>query len=301
MSPNATAEVSAPHRPPVVDYAVYALITRCVCSLGAAFALYGARAEVSRSMADANKDKNWSADTLRHNVDALLRGNMITTLVMIVLVAILIKFLREGRNWARWLYLVFAFLITRDVFQVLGFFQYDHVLTRALTGLVGLSSIAALALLFLPESNAYFRPAGGTGGGLGGMFRLRGAGVLAAARTAAGPNTPGAQPAAQPAAPNTPAADRSAVEPESVVGVEADGTEPLACTEPAAGSVSADGSLSDTSPAGGMGQSAAEEMRRSAADSLTASGSAGSPQTDRRQAPRGKSRQPGRPRQGGPR
>src|SRR3954452_4624962 len=173
MSANTTAEVSAPARPPVVDYAVFALIIRCVCSIAAALSLYGARGEVSQSLADANKDKNWSAETLRHNVDATLRANLITTLVMVVLVAIVIKFIRDGRSWARWLYLAFAVLITRDIFQVLGFFQYHHLLTRVLTGLVGLSSIAALALLFLPEANTYFRPAGGSAGLLGSMFRPR--------------------------------------------------------------------------------------------------------------------------------
>jgi hypothetical protein len=173
MSANTTAEISAPARPPIVDYAVIALILRCICSVGAALALYGARGEVSQSLADANKDKNWSAETLRHNVDAALRANLITTLVMVVLVAIVIKFIRDGRSWARWLYLAFAVLITRDIFQVLGFFQYDHLLTRVLTGLVGLSSIAALALLFLPEASAYFRPVNGSAGLLGNMFRPR--------------------------------------------------------------------------------------------------------------------------------
>jgi hypothetical protein len=190
MSANTTTEVSAAARPPVVDYAVYALIIRCVCSVGAAFALYGARGEVSRSLADANKDKNWSAETLRHNVDATLRANVITTLVMVVLVAIMIKLIRDGRGWARWLYLAFALLITRDVFQVLGFFQYDHLLTRVLTGLVGLSSLAALALLFLPEANAYFRPDGGSTGMLGSIFRPRNPNAAtrpgAARQTAAG-------------------------------------------------------------------------------------------------------------------
>lgn len=173
MSANTAAELSAPARPPVVDYAVYALILRCGCSLGAAFALYGARDELSRSLADANKDKNWSAETLRHNVDVALRGNLITTVVMVVLVAILIKFIRDGRNWARWLYLAFALVVTSDVLQVRGFVQYDDLPTRLLTGMVGLSAIAALALLFLPESNAFFRPAGAPRGGLAGMFSPR--------------------------------------------------------------------------------------------------------------------------------
>ncbi|HTZ43643.1 MAG TPA: proline-rich domain-containing protein [Jatrophihabitans sp.] len=174
MSANATTEISARSRPPVVDYAVYALIARCVFSLLSALALYGARGEVTRSVADANKSKNWSAATLHHNVDTLLRGNLISTLVMVALVAILSKFIRDGRNWSRWVYLVFSVLITRDLFQVLGFFQYHNVPVRLSTGLVGVSSIAAIVLMFLPESNAYFRPASGAPASLlGGLFRPR--------------------------------------------------------------------------------------------------------------------------------
>src|SRR3954451_4842403 len=186
MSANTTAEVSAPSRPSVVDYAVYALIARCVFSLGAAIALYGARNEVNRTLADANKDKHWSAADLHDKVDAALKENLITTLVMIVLVDTIAWFIRSRRNWARWIYLFFAILITRDIFQVFGFLQYDDFLTRVLTGLVGLSSIAALALLFLPASNAFFRPAGSSGGLLGSMLGARGMGAAGRPGTPAG-------------------------------------------------------------------------------------------------------------------
>jgi hypothetical protein len=184
MSTSSTA-ADAPGRPKLIDYAIYALIARCVFSLGEVLALHGARDEVSRSLADANKDKHWSAATLHHNVDVFLRGKLINAVVTIVVIAILLKFLREGRNWARLLYLAFAILAAGDLFAVLGFFEYHDFFARMLTGLVGVSSLAALALLFLPDSNAYFRPAAVGGGLLGGMFRPRG--LPPAAGTRPGP------------------------------------------------------------------------------------------------------------------
>jgi hypothetical protein len=183
-------------RPPVVDYACYALVLRCVLSLAAAFSLYGARGELTKSLADTNKSKNWSAQTLHSNVDAALRANVITTLISVVLVAILIKYLRDGKGWARLIYLAFAVLITRDIFQVFGFAQYHNFAVRTLTGLVGVSAIVAIVLLFLPAASAYFRPAGGGGAGLmAGMFGAR-RGMAAAGprQRGAGPRERGAGP-----------------------------------------------------------------------------------------------------------
>lgn len=172
MSDNSAAEVRAPSRPPTVDYALYALIARCVFSLAASFALFGARDDVSRSLAETYKDKHWSAQTLHDQVDSWLRQQAVTAVVMTVVVAILIKLIRDGRNWARWLYLAVAILFSRDIYRLAGFFVYHDFLARLLTGLVGLTAIAALVLMFLPDSNAYFRPAGGqTRGPFGGMFR----------------------------------------------------------------------------------------------------------------------------------
>jgi len=107
--------------------------------------------------------------------------------------------IRDGRGWARWLYLAFALLITHDVFQILGFFEYDHLLTRVLTGLIGLSSLAALALLFLPEANAYFRPKDGSTGLLSSLFRPRIPTTAAGGRPGAGTPRPASQSLADPA------------------------------------------------------------------------------------------------------
>jgi hypothetical protein len=284
MSTGST-EADAPGRPALVDYAIYALIGRCVFSFGEAFALHGARGEVSRSLADANKDKHWSAATLNHNVDLFLRGKLINAAVTLLVIAILIKFLREGRNWARWLYLAFAILAAGDLFSVLGFFQYHDFLARMLTGLVGLCSIAALVLLFLPDSNEYFRPAGAGGGLLGSMFRPRGP---AAAGSRPNPATARPNPAAA-GNPPRPAAAGNRRGPARAV-TTATGGQPVdgaRSDETLPDGAQADGALPDQP--GSAGKAAARTV-------IPAAGSA-----DRRPAPRGKSRQSGQPKRGGSR
>jgi hypothetical protein len=252
-------------RPKLVDYAMYALIARCVCSLGEVLALHGARDEVGRSLADANKDKQWSAATLQHNVDVFLRGKLINAVVTIVVIAILVKFLREGRNWARLLYLAFAILAAGDLFAVLGFFQYHDFLARTMTGLVGVSSLAALVLLFLPDSNGYFRPAAAGGGLLGSMFRPRG---MPAAGSRPGPAT-------RPTRTGTAHTRVAEAGPATAAVQPASGTE-----SGAAGNGRAGGVLPP--------------------DSAPGTPATGDP-ADRRPAPRGKSRQSGQPKRSGSR
>lgn len=177
MSPNLqlnrSGDARQSGRPASVDYAVYALIVRCVFSVLSAFAAYGARPELTDVIAKANRSKNWTADQLRHNVDATLRATVITALLVSVMVLVMAKFLRDGKNWARWLYAVFAILVARDVQQVLGLVQYHNLLLRLTSGLTGLAALAALVLMFLPTSNSYLRPADGRPGMFGSMFGSR--------------------------------------------------------------------------------------------------------------------------------
>ncbi len=271
MSDNSTAEVSAPSRPATVDYAVYALIARCVLSLAASLALFGARDDVRTSLAETYQDKHWTAQQLHDNVDSWLRQQLVTAVVMIVVVAVLIKLIRDGRNWARWLYLAVAILLSRDVYRVAGFFVYHDFLARMLTGLVGLSAIAALALLFLPDSNTYFRPAGGQARGLfGGMFRPLGAGI----RQPVAGGRPGVRPAG---APLTGEATGSG------------GATTATASDPVTETDSTTGAGADT--AAGAGTARPPEGRSSG-------GAPASQPTSPRTPPRGKSRQAGQPRAG---
>lgn len=177
MSLNSEPDTAVrPPRPPVLNYAVYALLARCVFAIAGAFAIYGARPEVTRAVVKLHPD--WTAAQVHDNVDSGLKANLIAAVITTALVLVLTKFIRDGRNWSRWLYLVTAFFVTRDVLQVTGFFQYHALAYRATSGLTGLAAIAALVLLFLPASSAYLRKPGSQPA-LTSLFRPKSARLIA--------------------------------------------------------------------------------------------------------------------------
>jgi len=168
-------------RPRNVDLALGAILLRCVLALAAAFALFGAEDELRRNAADLHPE--WSASTLADRVDSELRSNVVLTLIYIGLVLLIAKFIRDGRNWARWLYSFFAVLVAGDVLRVAGFFAGDNLPFRVLSGLTGLAAAAAIVLLFSPSASGYFRRAGaGAASPLRMLFGGRAA--LAASRAA---------------------------------------------------------------------------------------------------------------------
>jgi hypothetical protein len=166
-------------RPRSVDLAVGAILLRCVLALAAALALFGAKDELRRDAAKLHPE--WSAATLTDKIDSGLRSNVVLTLVYIGLVLLIAKFVRDGRNWARWLFVFVALLVAGDVLRVAGFFTGENLLFRALSGLTGLAAVAAIVLLFSPTSNAYFRPAGPGSPLLRGLFAGRALGPRPAA------------------------------------------------------------------------------------------------------------------------
>jgi len=159
--PDTDPGAGSPVRPRAVDLAVYAIVLRCVLALAAAFALFGAKDEVRRNAAKLHPE--WSTTTLADRVDSQLRSNVVVTVVYIVLVLLIAKFIRDGRNWARWLYAVVAFLVAGDVLRITGFFTGENVAFRVLSGLTGVAAVVAIVLLFSPSARDYFRPAPGAG------------------------------------------------------------------------------------------------------------------------------------------
>src|ERR1700712_1853824 len=153
MAPN-TAETVRTARPRPVELALYAIVARCLLAIAAAVALFGARGELSRNLIKLHPE--WSPATLSQHVDSGLRTNLVLSIVYVVLVLLIAKFIRDGRNWARWLFALFSFLVTGDVLRVTGFFTGENVAFRLLSGLTGLAAVAAIVLLFLPSANGYF-------------------------------------------------------------------------------------------------------------------------------------------------
>jgi hypothetical protein len=191
-------------RPRTVELALGAILLRCVLALAAAFALFGAKAELRRNAATLHPE--WSAATLAEKVDSELRSNVVLTLAYIGLVLLIAKYIRDGRNWARWLYTFVAFLVAGDVFRLTGFFSSDNLLFRLLSGFTGLASVAAIVLLFTPPSSAYFRPAGAPSSPLGALFGGRPS--LAPRDATARTTEPAAGSVAEPVSLTKPASDR---------------------------------------------------------------------------------------------
>jgi hypothetical protein len=157
-APEGSGQPVRPARPRSIDYAVWAILARCVFALGAAFALYGTRADARRTVARANP--TWTARQIEDYITSAFRSSMVVTIVSILLVLLLAKLIRDGRNWSRWLFAVLVFIVLGDVQRVFGFFASGSVAFQVLSGLTGLSAAAALVLLFLPASNAHFRRPG---------------------------------------------------------------------------------------------------------------------------------------------
>jgi hypothetical protein len=73
---------------------------------------------------------------------------------------LLAKFIRDGRNWSRWIYSIASVFPLGDVFKVTGFFTTGHLAFKLSYGLTGLAAIVSIALLFARPSAPHFRPAG---------------------------------------------------------------------------------------------------------------------------------------------
>jgi hypothetical protein len=75
-------------------------------------------------------------------------------------VLLIAKYIRDGRNWGRWLFAIVAFLLAGDVPRITAFFTEGNVAFRVLAGLTGAAAVVAIVLLFSPSARDYFRPAG---------------------------------------------------------------------------------------------------------------------------------------------
>jgi len=147
-----------PVRPRTVDYALYAIAARCVFSLISAFAWYGERDQINKTARKNNP--TWSDSMLHDRVSSAIRSNLIQTLIVVVILLLLGKMIRDGRGWSRWVYTIVSFFPLSDVFKVTGFFASGHLVFKLAYGFTGLAAIVSIALLFVRPSIAYFKPAG---------------------------------------------------------------------------------------------------------------------------------------------
>jgi hypothetical protein len=208
MSTDTPAPVDAPGvRPPSVDYALYAILAECVLSVLASVTLFGERDWLIKQWQKNNTYPNASDQTLRHNFNNFTHQAVIVAIVIALLLILLAKFLREGKGWARWMFVIFTVLPglpTAYLWNVTNFLINVPAPYRILSGCTGLAALAALVFLFMRTSRPYFRKPGAVAATspFAALLRPR----TAASRTAAPP--------AAKAAPGSPAG-RSAAKPAS--------------------------------------------------------------------------------------
>jgi hypothetical protein len=124
----------------------------------------------------ARDNPGWSQTKVAGAVGSPGPG-LVVTLVVVGLILVVAKYIRDGRNWARWTFVMISMVLTRDVFRVTTIFATQApIVLRVLYTLVGLFAIAAIALMFVRDSNRFFRRSGvASGVGLGALFGSRGA------------------------------------------------------------------------------------------------------------------------------
>jgi hypothetical protein len=184
-------EPTGPARPRYVDYAVYLIVVRCVLAIGYAFALYTERSSIVSDWRTDGKHVGWSENQLQHGFDSAIRASIIQAVVVALLLLLIAKFIRDGKNWARWLFAVLMILPispVADIWRLFLAFLSGGLLVRVLSALIGLAALGAVVLLFMPESARFFkagRASARTGMSLRALLSPRGSQPPAAGGTGA--------------------------------------------------------------------------------------------------------------------
>ena len=161
-----SAETTSPDpaprsRPQTVDWALWALVVTAVLSIANGFARNFSESWVVSNYRKTSADKN-KTDAQLHK---LFQDSKTTTIVLTILIAgillMLGKFLRDGKNWARWV-LVFLLVIPvlptgAYVFFISYAFTDSPFAIKFFGGLTGLAAVTAVSLMFVRPSVPYFR------------------------------------------------------------------------------------------------------------------------------------------------
>lgn len=155
VTSESTGEPAQPVRPRLVDWAIYAIFARCLLSLIAGALLFPFHDRLVRR--EHKLFPNLTDAQAQHAVGSAGVGVFAAVLMAGVCIA-LAKYIRDGRNWARWAYAVISVVIFRDIFYILLPLVHGYPLLLALAGaLAGTSALAAIVLLFLRPSIVFFR------------------------------------------------------------------------------------------------------------------------------------------------
>lgn len=163
-----TADPPEPIRPPrTIQAAFAATIANVVLSIGNSAMLWGFQDYLRKQLIKSNnkakaKDKKDYSDTAQglHNLHHDLQNGLKVGLIQIIIFSFLVMLLavnfRKGRGWARWGEILVLVIVVQAPFRLLNLGGDAPVVMRLVSALVGLSGLAVIILLLLPQSSAYF-------------------------------------------------------------------------------------------------------------------------------------------------
>src|SRR5262249_12383148 len=118
------------------------------------------------------KDKKDYSDTVQglHNLNHDLQNGLRVGLIQIIIFSFLVVLLavnfRRGRGWARWAEILVLVIVVQAPFRLLNLGGDAPAVMLFVSALVGLTGLAVIVLLVLPQSSAYFAAVkGATAGG----------------------------------------------------------------------------------------------------------------------------------------
>lgn len=162
-------DVIRPPRTIVIAFAV--TIAHVVLSILNSAMLWGFQDYLRRQLvksnnklkaSDKNKKTDFNLDTPKglHNVNHDLHSGLNVGLIQIVIFGLLLVLLavnfRRGRGWARWAEILVLVIVVQAPFRLFNLGGDAPLLMRGVSALVGLTGIAVIILLVVPESSRYF-------------------------------------------------------------------------------------------------------------------------------------------------
>ncbi|HEY7050158.1 MAG TPA: hypothetical protein VH373_23290 [Jatrophihabitantaceae bacterium] len=201
-------------RPPRTIQAAFATtIAHVVLSIGNSAMLWGFQDYLRKQLIKSNnkakaKDKKDYSDTaqglhnLHHDLQNGLKVGLIQIIVFSFLVVLLAVNFRKGRGWARWAEILVLVIVVQAPFRLLNLGGDAPIVMRLVSALVGLTGLAVIVLLVLPQSSAYFAAVKGVTAG----DRAGGAASMGF-RNLFGPRRPPADDATSPAGRDAPRAN----------------------------------------------------------------------------------------------
>lgn len=166
-----TTDVNTPARPARLNWLRPAVAAWCAFTVLAALAILGQHEYLARVLikANAKADKpkaNYTGQVVDNDVSRIMHYDVIQSVLISVILALVTFAVLRGRAWARWLLIGLATLLPLVlpvlgigvvVQLVLGLLTSFPALYKTLEICAGLASLGVVVILFLPEVRAYFR------------------------------------------------------------------------------------------------------------------------------------------------